>query len=164
MIPCASVQNMAMAWRREMSFWRHITVCLAFTTDSADGRILRQNIVTDELMAEKVNSHFNLVAPFQERLPDSAHNPHFNIGSAARSSAVLAGTWKPCVPVFVSRLARYCKTRRIRGHWRFSWTPAYDVTGTSGGISYRLQIARRPRLTTLRSLLILAVSRTMPGS
>ena len=32
-------------------------------------------------------------------------------------------------------------------NWLFSWKPTYDVTGTSGGISYRLQLARTPTFT-----------------
>ena len=45
---------------------------------------LRQNIVTDQFMTETVDTHFNLVAPYEQQPPDSENNPYFNLGSAVR--------------------------------------------------------------------------------
>ncbi|NND89828.1 MAG: hypothetical protein HKN42_03115 [Granulosicoccus sp.] len=106
---------------------------------------LRQNIVTDELMAEMVTTNFNLVAPFQKRRPDSAHNPHFNTGSAANLISGPAQNTEALRTRFRIPIGANQQPPQNQGAtWRFSWIPAYDVTGTSGGMSYRLQVARTP--------------------
>ena len=106
---------------------------------------LRENIVTDQYMTEKVDTYFALVAPFQERLPDSAHNPYFNLGSApsfanapGKNAESLRSTFRaPIGPILQA-------PQKQASNWLFSWRPAYDVTGTTGGITYRLQVASTP--------------------
>ena len=106
---------------------------------------LRQNIVTNELMTEKVNSHFNLVAPFQERLPDSEHNSNFNMGSTVSYINGPAENLESLRTRFRIPIGPVLQDPQDQGStWLFSWTPAYDPTGTSGGYTYRLQIATTP--------------------
>ncbi len=110
---------------------------------------LRENVVTDQFMTEKVDTYFALVAPFQERLPDSAHNPYFNLGSApsyvnapGKNAESLRNTFRaPIGPILQA-------PQKQASNWLFSWRPAYDVTGTSGGITYRLQVASTPTFNT----------------
>jgi len=106
---------------------------------------LRQNHITDELMAAKVNTFFSLVAPYETRLPDSANNPWFNVGSAEKMISgprLNAEALRDRFGMLIG--AKLLSPVKQGTTWQFSWIPAYDVTGTSGAISYRLQVAKRP--------------------
>ncbi len=106
---------------------------------------LRENIVTDQFMTEKVDAYFALVAPFQERLPDSEHNLNFNLGSAASYASAPGKNAESLRNTFRAPIGAILEDPEEQGSdWVFSWRPAFDVTGTSGGISYRLQVASTP--------------------
>lgn len=106
---------------------------------------LHENVVTDQLMSELVQSDLNLVAPYQVRLPDSAHNSNFNINAGARYSAVPSVNLEALRTRFRIPIGPTLEQpRKQASNWVFSWRPAFDVTNTSGGISYRLQVAQTP--------------------
>ncbi|MGQ7846580.1 CotH kinase family protein [Granulosicoccus sp. 3-233] len=106
---------------------------------------LRQNVVTDQFMTEKVDAYFALVQPFQERLPDSEHNPNFQMGSAVSYASAPGMNAEALRNTFRAPIGAIQQDPVKRASdWLFSWTPAFDVTGTSGGISYRLQVATTP--------------------
>ena len=106
---------------------------------------LRQNHITDEVMTDKVNRFYSLVAPHETRLPDSANNPWFNVGSAANMASgprLNAEALRDRFRVLIG--AKLVTPVKQGASWQFSWIPAYDVTGTSGSIRYRLQVAKKP--------------------
>ncbi len=106
---------------------------------------LRENVVTDQFMTEKVNEYFALVQPFQESLPDSEFNPYFSMGSAASYASAPGQNAESLRNTFRAPIGAILQDPQEReSDWLFSWAPAYDVTGTSGGISYRLQVATTP--------------------
>jgi len=106
---------------------------------------LRENVVTDQFMTETVDTYFDLVEPFQERLPDSAHNPYFNTGSAPSYASAPGKNAESLRNTFRAPIGAVMQDPQKQGtSWMFSWKPAFDVTGTSGGISYRLQVASTP--------------------
>ena len=106
---------------------------------------LHENVVTDQLMSELVESHLNLVAPFQTRLPDSEHNSNFNAGSGAKYSAVPGENLEVLRTRFRVPIGPILDEPQKQGSsWVFSWRPAYDPTQTFGSFSYRLQVADTP--------------------
>jgi len=106
---------------------------------------LRQNVVTDEAMADKANHYINLVEPSQLREPDSLFNPEFTVFSAFRRTEAIGINAEALRSSFGVLMAPLLADPQLQGEqWIFNWTPAYDVTGASGGISYQLQIATSP--------------------
>lgn len=106
---------------------------------------LRLNILTDQLMDEKVSTYMDLITPFQTRLPDSENNPWFNPGSAEtliEGPRLNADALRNRFDVVIG--AELLTPQKQGSNWQFSWIPAYDVTGNSGAIRYRLQIAKSP--------------------
>lgn len=106
---------------------------------------LRQNYVTDEAMAAKANLYTSLVAPFERRAPDSVHNPEFTTNSALTRTRAPGENAEALRSRFGVLMAPILDTPERHGsQWSFTWTPATDVTGAAGSISYRLQLATSP--------------------
>ena len=106
---------------------------------------LRQAVLTEEVMTERVNGYLNLVAPYEQRPPDSIHNPGFTLYSANKLISAPGENLEALRTRFRVLMAPLLlEPQSVGNQWLFSWKPAYDVTGTSGEISYRLQIATTP--------------------
>jgi len=102
---------------------------------------LRQNHLTDALIAEKVNSYYALIEEYQLREPDSTHNAGFNISSVSRHIDAVKSNEEALRTKFSIPLPPSLLEPELSGtSWRFSWLPAYDVTGN--GLSYDLEISR----------------------
>jgi len=106
---------------------------------------LRQNVVTDDAMASKANHYIKLVAPFQQRPPDSVNNPDFTAYSAVSQINAVGVNAEALRSRFGLLMAPILAKPELQGSsWIFRWTDAYDVTGEAGSASYRLQIATTP--------------------
>lgn len=106
---------------------------------------LRQNHVTDEYMTAKIDDMLKLIPEFQTRAPDSVHNPDFleyairNMADVPRlNEEALESRFNVLMPPVLN------KPTLAANQWSFSWSPAFDVTGAAGSITYQLQIAQSP--------------------
>lgn len=106
---------------------------------------LRRSVLSEQVMTDRVNGYLNLVAPYQQRAPDSLHNPNFSLYQAEKLITAPGENLEALRTRFRVLMAPLLLEPQSSGsQWLFSWTPAHDVTGTSGDITYRLQIATSP--------------------
>lgn len=107
--------------------------------DSA--QFLRQNYLTDSLIAEMVNSYVPLVEPLQTREPDATHNSNFKVSSVLKHIESLAFNEEALRTKFkIPMPPSLFEPERVDSRWRFSWIPAFEVTGNS--VTYDLEISR----------------------
>lgn len=115
----------------------------------ATAQSLRNNNITDQWMSEKTNTLAELVAPFQQRVPDSIHNTQFNLSEAKGKSNVTRQNFEALTARFGLLMPPLLSNPRFDGsQWHFEWQPAIDVTGVTGLITYTLQISTSPTFET----------------
>ncbi|MGQ7846483.1 CotH kinase family protein [Granulosicoccus sp. 3-233] len=106
---------------------------------------LRQTVLTEEVMTERVNGYLQRVAPYQKREPDSLHNPDFSLYLSEKLISAPGENLEALRTRFRVLMAPLLlEPQAMGGQWLFSWKPAHDVTATSGDIHYRLQVATTP--------------------
>lgn len=104
---------------------------------------IRQNHLTDSAFAEKADRYIRIAEPFQLRAPDNEFNPWFNVASAEKFARGPSENVEALKTRFSIPMPPTLNYPVLQGsEWRFSWKPAYDVTGNS--ISYELQVSRSP--------------------
>lgn len=104
---------------------------------------IRQNYLTDVSIAEKAEKYITIAEPFQKRAPDNAHNPFFNVFTAERFAKGPATNEEALKTRFSIPTPPTLNNPVLQGsQWRFSWKPAFDVTGNR--VTYDLQVSSTP--------------------
>ena len=108
---------------------------------------IRLNHVSQAWLEESVNHNIGLSEAYQERAPDSTHNPNFTIHSSEKFISLLDDNEQSVRSDFGLLMPPSLAVPTLEpGQWRMSWEPAYDVTSVAGSVQYRLQIATTPTL------------------
>jgi len=104
---------------------------------------IRQNYMTDAIFTQRAEKYIRIAEPFQQRAPDDQFNPWFNISSAMKFARGPGENVDALKSRFSIPMPPTLYEPVLQGsEWRFSWKPAYDVTGN--GIKYELQVSRNP--------------------
>jgi spore coat protein H len=101
---------------------------------------IRQNYLTDALLAERATEYSMLVEPYEKRAPDNQYNPEFNTFSGIKLAQSPAVNQQALINTFgIPMPPTLLSPTRENDRWLFTWQPAYELTGHS--ISYDLQLS-----------------------
>ena len=104
---------------------------------------IRQSHLTDQSIAEKAEKYIRIVEPFQTRAPDKQFNPWFSVSKAEEFARGPAENEQALKTRFSVPMPPTLYQPELQGsQWRFTWKPAYDVTGHD--ITYELQVSTSP--------------------
>jgi len=104
---------------------------------------LREELLSDERIAERSQLLETVIAPFASAQPDRQHNAFYLEGVAEDFAGKVASNQQAMINNFGIPLPPTMAQPVLEaGKWKFSWKPAYDVTGSV--LTYELQIATAP--------------------